>query len=397
MNDTSLTPHGLERRLKRHLLKEPQQFLAITTPGFEHLLERELVHLGITVTSKTTGGVEFCGPLDLVYLTNLHLRTANRILMRISSFTARSYPELYNKCGRISWELYTGFNDEISFSVSSRNSRLHHSEHISDAVFGAIRDYMNRSGIALSQSKESALRFHVRFADDICTVSIDTSGELLYKRGYRIETGIAPIRETTASALLMESQWDRYSVVADPLCGSGTFMLEAILMAINRAPGINRKFAFLSWPSFNDQRYERFRREAVAREKTDISVRFIASDISENAVSAARENTKRLGISDLLILRQQDCLNFDCGIGSPGLIISNLPYGKRVGAGMEIYEFYKRFGNHLRKACGGWKYGFVVADRDFDKVAGLRKERQTGFVNGGIGVSFVMGKILSLQ
>ena len=168
-------------------------------------------------------------------------------------------------------------------------------------------------------------------------------------------------------------------------------MLEAILMAINRAPGINRRFAFFSWPSFNSSKWERFRSEAVIREKMKISTRFIASDISAEAVAAARENAIRLGVSDLLEIRREDCLNLRCMAGEHGLIISNLPYGKRVGAGMEMHDFLAGFGERLRNSCKGWHYGFVAADRGFEKITGLRKERRIGFVNGGIKVMFVMG------
>jgi len=388
-----LTPRALERRLKRHLLKEPQNFFAIITPGFEHLLKKEIAGMGIPVTREICGGVEFSGPIDLIYSANLRLRTANRILMRIASFTCRSYPELYNKSKRISWELYTGFNREISFSVSSTNSRLHHSQHICDAVFGAIKDQMEKLGLEIQSRKESPLKFFIRFADDECTISIDTSGELLYKRSYRLQSGCAPIRETTAAALLMEAEWQRYNVVADPLCGSATFMLEAALMSHNRAPGINRQFAFYTWPSFNECKWERYKSQARMEETNGCQTVLIASDISSGAVEAAQENLSRLELDGAVRLSKQDCLCFECTLDK-GLIISNLPYGKRVGASIELKEFYRKFGAHLRKKFNGWSFGFVVADKDFEKTAGLKIRKETGFVNGGIRVRFVMGKIV---
>ncbi len=392
-NKPVLTSRGLERRLKRHLLKEPQDYLAVTTPGFEHITADELTGINAAVKNRISGGVEFSGGLDLVYLSNLRLRTANRVLMRIGSFTSRSYPELYNKAKRISWELYIGFNKEISFSVSSHNSRLHHSEKISDAVYDAIKEEMGKLGLEVKKSRESSLRFFLRLADDVCTISIDTSGELLYKRGYRREVGHAPIRETTAAALLMESQWEKYPLIVDPLCGSATFMLEAALMACNRAPGINRDFAFSFWPCFNESKWERLKREALQEERKNCRLQLVASDISSDAIRASEENLKNLGLDGAVKLSRQDCLSFKPESEEKGLIISNLPYGKRVGAGMEIREFYRMFGAHLRCYFQGWSYGFVVEDPDFEKIAGLERKKEIRFVNGGLKVRFVQGRI----
>lgn len=388
-----LTPRGLERRLKRHLFKAPQDYLAVTTPGFEYITAKELTGINADVKNRISGGVEFSGGLDLVYSANLRLRTANRVLMRIGSFTSRSYPELYNKAKRISWELYVGFNNEVSFSVSSHNSRLHHSENISDAVYDAIKEEMGKLGLEVKKSRESPLRFFLRLSDDICTISIDTSGELLYKRGYRREVGHAPIRETTAAALLIESQWEKYPLLVDPLCGSATFMMEAALMAYNRAPGICRDFAFSTWPCFSESKWERLKREARQEERKNHKLQLFASDISSEAIRASEENLKNLVLEGAVKLSRQDCLSFKPESEKKGLIISNLPYGKRVGAGVEIREFYRMFGVHLRSHFSGWNYGLVVADAEFEKIAGLERKKEIRFVNGGLKVRFVQGRV----
>ncbi len=394
---TQLTLSGLERRLKRHLLKATQHFFAATTPGFEPMLEQEVRLLPhVSAVRPVTGGVEFSGSLAMVYHANLKLRTAHRVLLRIDSFTARSYPELYNKARRRSWELYTGFEKEIAFEAASISSRLHHTENIVKAVFDGCADHMLQLGVAVTRRKEAALRFFVRFANDRCTLSADSSGTLLYKRGYRQELGHAPLRETIAAALLMNAGWNRFPVIADPLCGSGTFIIEAALLAMNRAAGGGRSFAFLSWPWFRQSMWERLKREARVEEKATCPVRLYAADISPQAVASAKNNAQRAGVADKISFRQENCLEFNRNgsVGKSGLIIANLPYGKRAfAANDDLHEFYKNWGEHLKEFCRGWTYGFVVNDQSFLKRAELPGRQMVQFENGGIPVFFMTGTI----
>ena len=395
-NGTSfLTARGLERRLKRHLLKTHQLFLAITTPGFEALLRKELEQIpDVTIEQQIGGGIEFSGPIDLVYTTNLRLRTANRVLMRIDSFVARSYPELFNKSRKISWELFCGFTRQVSFSVSSKSSRLHHTEHITGAVFDGMKEVMARLGSKMELVTTSPIRFFIRFVDDFCTVSIDTSGDLLYKRGFRINTAFAPIRETTAAALLLSMGWERFDRIIDPLCGSGTFALEAASLALNRAPGTLRSFSFFHWPLFNAEKWERIKTQIVHQQQVASRVQISATDINAAAITAARENAQRAGLADSISFFISDFFDLagDRVVGNRGLLIANLPYGKRVAAeGMELQVFYKKFGEHLRRAFNGWHFGVVVADQHFERVSRLRVEKELRFSNGGIPVRFLSG------
>lgn len=389
-----LTPRGLERRLKRNFLKNRQQFAAITTPGFEHQLKSELSEIeGVEVSDLISGGVEFCGPQDLIYSTNLCLRTANRILMRIGTFTACSYPELYNKCRRIDWELYCGFSNAVSFSVSSRNSRLHHTDNIGKTVFDALSEHMKNLGVHISNDPDAGIVFHVRIFQDECTISIDSSGDLLYKRGYRLKTAFAPMRETIAGAVLMLARWNRYSVILDPMCGSGVLILEAVSMALRKPPGINRSFAFMNWPAFNSQKWEKIRSKATGEELEHTEKRFFASDIDEEAIISARENASRLGVTDFVEISKQDCLTIK-PVTSPGLLISNLPYGKRIGSSESgLHEFFAKLGKHLCRQFSGWDFAFIVEDPDFAEISGLRISKEIRFKNGGISVRLVMGRI----
>lgn len=392
--DIQLSDRGLKRRLKRQLLKNKQDFLAITNPGFEHILKSEIEALdGIEDIKIISGGIEFSGSIDLIYATNLYLRTANRVLMRISTFTARSYPELYNKCKRIGWELYNGFSDRLNISVSSRNSRLHHTDNIRSSVFEAISEYMEKLGVKVNMDDDSGITFYIRFFNDTCTVSIDSSGELLYKRGYRLKTGSAPIRESLASAILMEAQWNRFGVVMDPMCGSGVLILEAASMALCRAAGNNREFAIKNWPSFDMDKWLKYKEKAVKKQLSGTSTVFVASDVNSIAIHSAKENAELLSVGNIINFSQLDCLKIIPDSNS-GLIVSNLPYGKRIEFTInELHSFFRSFGRHLKRYFTGWNYAFVVADPDFEKITGIPVEKTISFSNGGIPVRLVMGLI----
>lgn len=390
-----LSAASLERRLKRRFLKATHQFFAVTTPGFEELLKTEVARLpGVTGVETIKGGVLFAGPLQTVYLAHLQLWTANRLLLRVDTFTARSYPELYNKARRIMWELYCGFNPSISFEVTTRSSRLHHTGNVAEALYKACADHMARFGQAVTGKPDAPIRFMARLADDRCTVSINASGELLHKRGYRQEIGHAPLRETTAAALLEAAGWRTFGTIADPLCGSGTFLIEAALMASGRTPGISRTYAFEQWPSFKPTFWERLKREA--QKHTARPLRLLGSDISDAAVDQAARNADRAGVASAVELATRDCLAFNAKgeAGTAGLLISNLPYGKRAFASeQDLHRFYRAWGSHLKTVCRGWSWGFVAAEESFGKIAGLPVFSTLRFENGGLPVAFMQGVI----
>ena len=398
MQAPELTPRGLERRIKRHLTGAAQHFAAITTPGFEPYTCKEIAALdGAVIGTVEKGIVEFSGPFNLIYHANLCSRTASRILLRIDSFTARSYPELYNKLYRIDWELYVGYTPLVFFTASSVRSRLHHTDRIAESSFSALRDHMHGLGIEATFCKSAVIKFVIRFIDDTCTVSIDASGELLYKRGYRTATGKAPLRETTAAALLAAAQWEQYAVIADPCCGSGALPLEATLCAANVPPGSSRDFAFYSWPSFSRPAWENCKRRLCAAPPGGTRPRLIyAGDIDTAALERLKRNSASLPVGDRLVVAHADCLTFN-GMGEfgrTGLVISNLPYGKRIDAAeSNIDEFYFQLGRSLKKFCSGWDFAFLVADTHFERKARLRGETILSFSNGGIGVRLVKGTI----
>ena len=221
-----LTQRALERRLKRYVSKETHDFLAVGTPGFENVLLTEVQTLpGVSDAKIVRGGVEFRGPFTTVYHANLQLATAHRVLWRVAEFLAQSYPMLYNKAVKVPWERFLGFEKQVRFSVSSRSSRLHYPPKIAEMVFSAVQTAVLPLGLHPDLSDEATLSVHVRLFQDRCTLSLDTSGEHLHRRGYRTHIGDAPIRETLA-AILETVNFRQFELIVDPMCGSGTFLLE---------------------------------------------------------------------------------------------------------------------------------------------------------------------------
>jgi putative N6-adenine-specific DNA methylase len=399
MNNTPepslLTPSGLNRRIKRHLFSQEQSFAANCAPGLESILSQELAGTEhVQVNEVSNGTVEFSGPFDLVYTANLHLRTANRVLMRFAEFTVRSYPELYNKARRFSWELFAGFGGPIAINVSAKKSRLHHQGNIADSLFEAISFKMNSLGTEVSRAEESPITLFARLHDDQCTLSFDTSGELLYKRGYRSMVGAAPLRESVAAALLMAGHWERFPVIADPFCGSGVFGIEAALLAHNRPPGSVRQFAFMHWPSYLEHRWKRYLSLGSGPAKTP-APRLLLSDNDAEVLTIGRDNAARAGVSNSVEFSQGDALDFnkDRSLGPSGLIITNPPFGKRIGNSQDLTGLYREFGSRLRESCQGWRWAMIIPDRSFLAALKFRPETVLPFGNGGLKVELAMGTV----
>jgi putative N6-adenine-specific DNA methylase len=395
-HETDLSASGLRRRLKRHLLKVQQSFLATCAPGLEPFLEREIVALpGALACAPIKGGVEFAGPLDLVYHANVRLRSANRVLLRIADFHASSYPELYDKARRIAWERYVGFGERIAFDISAHRSRIRHAGRIEKALLEAIQRVMGRLGIAVESDTHAPLRIFARLARDHCTVSIDSSGELLHRRGYRQATAKAPIRETVAAALFEATEAVCFPVVADPFCGSGTFAVEAAMAARGVAPGMNRTFAFEQWPSFVAGKLERLRAALCTSQLPKSPLRIVASDINQGALRATRSNAERAGVSDDIEISHADALSFnhDGRYGRNGLLIANLPYGRRIGEEAAVAELWRAFDRRLAESCRGWHAGTVLPRKGAGVFRNLKPVMYIPFVHGGIAVEFVYGPV----
>lgn len=392
-NAEQLTPRALERRLKRHLLREHARFMSVCAPGFEPFLEQEVRALpDVQEVVTVTGGVEFSGPLDTLYHANLQLRTAHRVLLRIDTFLAQSYPMLFDHARKIAWELYLGYSSTYSIKVSAKLSRLRHERNTASTIHEAILKAVAPLGLEPELVPEAATELHVRLYQDRCTISLNTSGEHLHKRGYRLATAKAPIRETLAAGILLACDANRYDVILDPMCGAGTLLTEAGLLKLDVAPGLNRTFAFEHHPYYQPSKWARFKREAAMTASTDGAL-LVGNDLNQGALQATRMNAERAGVLEHLALRDQDALALDYQEfrKAHSLIISNLPYGERIGSREEVRRLYHDLVRHLKQNARGWHYAFITNHPEWLKEAGLEFEGTRNFRNGGLRVSLVEG------
>ena len=339
------------------------------------------------------GGVAFTGPFDTLYHANLHLRTAHRVLLRVDEFLAQSYPMLFNKASKLPWERYLGFNENYSVTVSAKRSRLRHQQKIADTLHAGLLEAVEPLGLHPTLTEDATVTFYVRLFEDRCTLSLDTSGAHLHKRGYRQAGAKAPIRETLAAGLLMTLGF--YDFILDPMCGAGTLLIEGALLGKNIAPGTARAFAFEHFPSFQKGKWERFKREARASQKS-ASLRLIGGDLFEGALRAAEANAERAGVADSITFLQGDARSLpyaEFAQRERKLLLSNLPYGRRVGAQAEVKQLYRDFAAQLRKDCVGWDFALVTSHPEWLEEAGLNCKGMTAFSNGGLNVSLVTGTV----
>jgi putative N6-adenine-specific DNA methylase len=383
----ALTPRGLERRLKRHLLKESQAYFAVCAVGFEKGLEQELSTLSplLTIISKEPGGVTFTAPLETLYHANLQLRTAHRILLRIDDFLAQSYPMLFNKVSKLSWELYLGFNKTYTLQVSAKESRLHHHKNITKTIHDGITDYLNPLGLSPRLSDTAPLEIHARLFQDRCTLSVNTSGEHLHKRAYRQLISEAPIRETLAASILQAVDVQDFDTLVDPMCGSGTFLIEAALMLKNITPGLQRKFAFEHLPFFQATKWERFKREAVAKQ-TETSIKLLGFDIDAKNIEIAKGNAVQAGVAELITFEVADAKTLQVSSRGKSLIVCNVPYGERLERGV-----LDPFAKNLQKNFEGWHFAFVTKEMGWLETFNTQSTKR--FQNGGLNVNLVVGSI----
>lgn len=387
----TLTPRALERRLKRYVLKATHDFLAVGAPGFEAVLLEEVRALpNVTEANIVRGGVEFKGPLETIYHANLHLATAHRVLWRLAKFLAQSYPMLFNKASKLPWEHFLGFAGTVRYSVSARSSRLHHQPKVAETLHSAVRSALEPLGLHPQVSDEAALNVHVRLFRDRCTLSLDTSGEHLHRRGYRTHIGGAPLRETLAAALLKTVGYEAFDLIVDPMCGSGTFLLEAARLERGVSPGGARSFAFKQFPVFQETLWSRLKREAEAKVHPS-SKALLGFDKDARVLGAARDNAERAGVPDAVTFAAADALTLPYEAlkkdARNALLICNPPYGRRLD-GADARTLYAGLSAALT-GSPGWTFALLTPDPAW---VALPVWERLEFQNGGARVFLVTGR-----
>jgi len=333
------------------------------------------------------GGWLLSGSLEDVYRSNLYLRTASRVSVRLGEFYAAAFSELRKKASRLEWERYLSPGQPVHLSVTCHKSRLYHSDAVAERVVGAINDRFSNSKKETQPSKNGQLVL-VRLVNDLCTISIDSSGALLHKRGYRLESTKAPLRETLAAALLLLSGWSGEMTLIDPFCGSGTIPIEAALLARNIPPGVARDFAFMHWPGFVPHEWERVlhsARDGIIRQDSHI----FGYDRDQGAVQSAISNASRAGLNEVIHFQRQSISELSPPRSNPGWLITNPPYGVRISGSKDLRNLYARFGNLLTTAFSRWQAGILCYDKKLTANLGLPPQQTSyHFTNGGLPVDF---------
>jgi putative N6-adenine-specific DNA methylase len=365
----------------------------------EAITAAEMTALGLEPGAIEAGGISFDGPAGALYRANLHLRTATRVIARVGEFEARHFADLERHARAQPWSRWLSAARPVRLRVTCKKSKLYHSGAVAERITNAIAHTLGRAPEAAAASagddddSGDAQLVIVRLLHDHCTVSMDSSGALLHRRGYRLATAKAPMRETLAAALLAASEWPGDAPLVDPMCGAGTIAIEAAMLARRMAPGARRDFAFMHWPAFDAALWKRMLDKARDRELPRATAPILASDRDAGAVAAAQANAERAGVaSDLEITRT--ALSGIAPPASPrGWLITNPPYGVRVGDRKALRDLYAQLGNVARRSCAGWTIALLSASVELERQLQVPMTVAVKTRNGGVPVRIVTGLI----
>ena len=362
---------------------EKLKLIVKTSFGLEDILLRELTDLGAQKVEKGIRVVTIEGDQRLMYKINLCSRVALRVLQPVKKFRVANEQQLYDEIKKIDWSKYMSVDGTLAVDAVVNKSVMTHSLYVAlktkDAIVDQFRDNTGkRPNVDLVRP---SLRIHLHINGEDAEVSLDSSGDSLHKRGYRMQTGDAPINEALAAGLILLSEWDRKSPFLDFMCGSGTILIEAAMMALNIAPGSLRKeFGFQRWNDFNEKLWSEVKQEATAAQKSDIDFPITGVDLNTMMITYAKENAGAAKVLKYITFKQ---MSFEDYVpdSAPGIILINPPYGGRITTA-DILALYKLMGDQFKKKYPGWK-GFVfTANMEAGKNIGLKPSRKIPLFNG---------------
>ncbi|MDE0299388.1 MAG: THUMP domain-containing protein [Candidatus Poribacteria bacterium] len=365
------------------------RFFATSPKGVESILAKELKALGIENLKTAGGGVHFEGSMETLYRANLWLRTANRVLMQLAEFPCPTPQILYQNARQYRWNDWISAQQTLAVDCNCRNSAINHSHFaalkIKDAIVDQIRDSTgSRPNVDV---RNPNVRVNAHIANDRCVLSLDSSGDGLHMRGYRRQATEAPIRETLAAAIVELADWNSEGFFIDPMCGSGTILIEAALKALNYAPGLlrvgSRSFGFQQWRGFDQQCWDEIVSEARNQVRERIPGRLLGYDLSRAAVGIAKNNVSTAGLTSHIRLSRGDVFNLHPS-GHTGIIACNLPFGERSGDAEALVPLYKGVGDILKQRCTGYKAYLFSGNLKLVKSIGLRPSRRFAVQNGPI-------------
>ncbi|HCI54047.1 MAG TPA: RNA methyltransferase [Gallionella sp.] len=371
-------------------------FFAPCPRGLETVLFNDLVEMGGQNVRATEGGVHFSGDWALCYRVNLENRVASRVLWRVKETYYRTEQDIYKAVFDLQWQRWFNVSHTIRVNITAIRCALKSLEFITllvkDAVCDRFRAHCDERPSVDTLTPD--VRIHVFIEDEKLMLYLDTSGDPLFKRGVRQNTNIAPIRENLAAGILRLSGWTPGTPLLDPMCGSGTFLIEAVQMSLNIQPGIARSFAFEKLLNFDKPVWQAMKQAAIAAQLPPKPLEIYGSDLYGDAMKTAWRNLSDAGLSDCVELNQANILEISAP-AEHGIMVANLPYGERMGELDELAELYPKLGDALKRKFGGWTAYLFTADKAILKLMRLSPSKRTPLFNGAIECRLLEYKIVS--
>lgn len=369
-------------------MKEQFELIATVAAGLEAVVGREIRNLGIDCQVEN-GKVRFSGTIRTIIETNLWLRAADRIKIVVGSFPARSFEELFQGVFSLDWENYLPLGSAFPISKAKCvKSKLHNEPSVQSiskkAVVKKLQQHFHRpEGVPLLENGPE-FKIEVSILKDVATVLIDTTGSSLFKRGYRVEKGGAPIKENMAAAIMQLTNWFPDKPLVDPTCGSGTFCIEAALIGMNIAPGFNREFAFEAWPWVDKVLVQTVRDEAEDKANYEVALDIMGCDIDARMIEIAKRNAEEAGLSDVITFKQMRLQDFRTDKKN-GVIVSNPPYGERLLDDRATDILYQEMGE-VFSPLTTWSKFILTSDEAFEQKYGSKADKKRKLYNGTLKV-----------
>jgi len=362
------------------------QYFATVARGLESLAAQELLDLGADAVNPGFCGVAFSGDRTLLYRVNLWARLPFRILVKLAEFPCQDGEDLYRGIQSLDWQPHLTPGHTLAVKATGKTRRLNHTHFTALQVKNAIVDQQqvrwgDRSSVNTHQPD---VQVNVHLYQDQCTVSLDSSGSSLHRRGYRLAMGAAPLKESLAAALIQISGWQSDQPFFDPLCGSGTLPLEACLKALNMAPGLFReRFGFQTWPDFDPSLWAGLVQAAQLNQHTVLSTSVWGSDRDLDTIQQARANADCCGVGDQVVFNAMELDQVEPP-GDGGILLCNPPYGNRLGKEEKLGHFYKLLGDVLKQRFKGWTAFVLSGNKSLAQAIGLKSSQRTPIYNGSI-------------
>ncbi len=365
------------------------ELIATTTFGLEAVVKREIQNLGYQILKSEDGKITYMGDKRAIVKSNLWLRSAERVLLKMGEFTALTFEDLFQQVKGIGWEELIPPDGKFTVTGTSVKSQLHSVPSCQSIAKKAIVERLKEC-YGMDRFEETGAEYTVKVTllKDRATITVDTSGRGLHKRGYRTMDVAAPIKETLAAAMVQLSFWKAGRLLVDPCCGSGTIPIEAAMIGRNVAPGLNREFAAQGWDLIPAAMWKEERQAAYQAIDYEQDLRIQGSDISKRAIKAARENAIEAGVDDCIDFHIMDIKNMRAGQEPKGIIITNPPYGERIGDEKAIAHIYKSLKRYM-KDNPGWSLFLVTTDKTAEQaIMGRPANRRRKLYNGRLEVCY---------